>query len=137
MEPLWQLFWAPCKIQHNRGLKSPWKILCPVYSVHQDDFQRCRKPMPILAYNRSHQQILVCKSLLKLGKLHFPGPKLQSFLRGSMPPDPPTWYSCHLSILGDRVSRRFPGKWMEGWQGCERRGGGVHFCIGHNLGVLL
>ena len=118
MELLWQLFWMACKIQHNR-LKSPWRILCPVYSVHQDDFQRCRTPLTILTYNRSHsQRILACQSLPKHWKSHFQGPKFQKFSGEACPQTPlhciPVLILKTLSIFGGRVIVDFL---VGGWRG--------------------
>ena len=99
----------------------------------------------ILGYNRSHWQILAFQSsVISHDCLHYSrqlakaleiafseGPKFQKFSGGTKPPDPPTLYPYpdfkDLSVFGSRVSRRFTDKWMEGWQGRNRRRGYV-FC---------
>ena len=89
-------FGSPVKISMTGlRLKSPWRILCPVYSVHHwtTDFQRCRTSSTILVYNRSLQRILACQSLPNTGNRIFKDLNFKKF-PGEHAPGPPTLYSC-------------------------------------------
>ena len=65
-------------------------------------------------------------NLPKRWKSHFlEDLNFKNFPGEQAPGPPPTLYPYpdfqDLSVFGGRVSRRFPDKWMEGWQGRNRR----------------